>query len=217
MLGASEHAKFGPIAGFLTEMAESCPHHLFQSDARASQGKAKFDLDAVEIKAKRNHACRLAGLVLQTVTHNKRRHDELQRIAVRAGLPVVLQTGRVPEEAGVFISGGVARGGATSPSKSKVAEEAREASPEITRRLTPGQRLEAHLMHSELVTALHRAGHCPARAIRSRLIDVETQEELQRRIGLLESIARGERAVEEERIVSHAKAKAKKRLARRLK
>lgn len=64
---------------FLIEMAENCPHHLFQSDARASQGKAAFDLDSVEIRAKRNHACRVANLVLQAVTHNKRRHDELQR------------------------------------------------------------------------------------------------------------------------------------------
>jgi ATP-dependent exoDNAse (exonuclease V) beta subunit len=78
-LSTREHRPLQPIGDFLTDMAESCPHHLFQSDARASQGKATFDLDAVEIKTKRNHACRLADLVLQTVTHNKRRHDELQR------------------------------------------------------------------------------------------------------------------------------------------
>ena len=33
----------------------------------------------MEIRSKRNHACRVANLVLQAVTHNKRRHDELQR------------------------------------------------------------------------------------------------------------------------------------------
>lgn len=44
------------------------------------------------------------------------------------------------------------------------------------------------------------------------LVDIETYETLQRRLRLLEGIARGERAVEQGRIVSHAEAK--KRLAR---
>lgn len=60
-------------------MADSCPHHLFQTDARASQGKTAYNLDAVEIKSHRNHTFRVAELVLQTVTNNKRRHDEIQR------------------------------------------------------------------------------------------------------------------------------------------
>ena len=47
------------------------------------------------------------------------------------------------------------------------------------------------------------------------LVDVETYEALQQRMGLLEGIARGERAVEEGRTVSHAEAK--KRMARWLK
>jgi prevent-host-death family protein len=41
------------------------------------------------------------------------------------------------------------------------------------------------------------------------LVDVQTYEALQRRISLLEGIARGEKAVEEGRIVSHAQAKAR--------
>jgi len=84
----------------------------------------------------------------------------LIRIAVRAGLPVVLQTGQVPVEAGAFVTGGSSPG-----PKSRVAEEAREALVESARRLTPEQRLEAHLKHSELMTALQRAGQ---RASRSR-------------------------------------------------
>ena len=39
------------------------------------------------------------------------------------------------------------------------------------------------------------------------LVDVESYEGLKRRVTLLESIARGERAVEQGRVVSHAKAK----------
>ena len=44
------------------------------------------------------------------------------------------------------------------------------------------------------------------------LVDVETFERLQQRLSILEGIARGERAVEDGRTLSHAKAK--KRLAR---
>ncbi len=47
------------------------------------------------------------------------------------------------------------------------------------------------------------------------LVDVETYEALQRRISLLEGIARGEKAVEDGRTLSHAQAK--KRMARWLK
>jgi len=44
------------------------------------------------------------------------------------------------------------------------------------------------------------------------LVDVETYEELWRRLQLLEGIARGERAIEQGRVLPHAEAK--KRLAR---
>jgi len=44
------------------------------------------------------------------------------------------------------------------------------------------------------------------------LVDIETYEAMQRRIHLLEGIARGEKAVEEGRTLSHASAK--KRMAR---
>lgn len=39
------------------------------------------------------------------------------------------------------------------------------------------------------------------------LVDVDTFDELERRMRLLEGIARGERAIEERRVVSHAEAK----------
>ena len=44
------------------------------------------------------------------------------------------------------------------------------------------------------------------------LVDVETYERLQQRLAILEDIARGERAIEEGRVLSHAEAK--KRMAR---
>lgn len=90
------------------------------------------------------------------------------KVAVRAGLSVVLQTGKDPAEAGVYVSGITT----SKPAhiKSRLAEEARHAVRESVRSLTPEKRLEAHLKHSELVTALHRAGMgyggTPARSTR---------------------------------------------------
>src|SRR5688572_2460872 len=80
----------------------------------------------------------------------------LLRIAVRAGLHLVLQIGAVPQEAGAFLSSTMpaARAGI----RSKLADDARDALLATVRDMTPEQRLNAHLKHSELVTALHRAG-----------------------------------------------------------
>jgi len=47
------------------------------------------------------------------------------------------------------------------------------------------------------------------------LIDVETYDTLQRRVRLLEGIARGEKAIEEGRVLSHTQAR--RRMARWLK
>ena len=47
------------------------------------------------------------------------------------------------------------------------------------------------------------------------LLDVETYETQTRRMNLLEGIARGEKAIEDDRVVSHAQAK--RRMARWLK
>lgn len=85
----------------------------------------------------------------------------LIRITVRAGLPVVLQTGKAAAEAGAYVSGVEIMESARS--KSRLAEQAREALTASARQLTPEQRLEAHLKHSELITALHRAGQAAFR------------------------------------------------------
>lgn len=80
----------------------------------------------------------------------------LLRIAVRAGLHLVLQIGAVPEEAGAFVSGSVPA--ARTGTRSKLADDARDALLATAREMTPEQRLHAHLKHSELVSSLHRAG-----------------------------------------------------------
>jgi predicted XRE-type DNA-binding protein len=80
----------------------------------------------------------------------------LLRIAVRAGLHLVLQIGAAPEEAGAFLSSSMPA--ARTGTRSKLADDARDALIATAREMTPEQRLNAHLKHSELVTALHRAG-----------------------------------------------------------
>ena len=80
----------------------------------------------------------------------------LLRIAVRAGLHLVLQIGAVPEEAGAFVSGSVPA--ARTGTRSKLADDARDALLATAREMTPEQRLHTHLKHSELVSSLHRAG-----------------------------------------------------------
>jgi predicted XRE-type DNA-binding protein len=78
----------------------------------------------------------------------------LIRIAVRAGLALVLQTGREPAEAGVYVTG------TPLPQRlhrSKLADDARDALVLNIQRLTPQQRLEAQLHHSELLTALQNS------------------------------------------------------------
>jgi predicted XRE-type DNA-binding protein len=78
------------------------------------------------------------------------------KIAVRAGLAVVLQTGKDPTEAGVYFSGVTTSRPARI--KSSLAEAARHEMNASIRSLTPEKRLEAQLKHSELVTELRRAG-----------------------------------------------------------
>lgn len=93
----------------------------------------------------------------------------LIRVAVRAGLPVVLQVGREPNEAGVYAvrdaliaapSGGRTR-------TSALGERARAETLQEALALSPTQRLEAQLRHSELLAQL-RAAPQDARASSGR-------------------------------------------------
>src|SRR5450432_1456808 len=79
----------------------------------------------------------------------------LIRIAVRAQLPLVLQTGKDPSEAGVFLSGKATRERAHG---SRLADRARDTLAARAQHLTLEQRLDAQLKHSELLAALHQAG-----------------------------------------------------------
>jgi predicted XRE-type DNA-binding protein len=80
----------------------------------------------------------------------------LIRVAVRAGLPITLQTGLVPEEAGAFSSR--ARSRSSGAFQSKLGDAARRSLVESESGLTPTQRLEAFLEHNQLLCALREAG-----------------------------------------------------------
>ena len=89
----------------------------------------------------------------------------LIRVAVRAGLPITLQTGLVPQEAGAFSSRTRSRSSAAL--QSKLGDAARRSLIESEGALTPTQRLEAFLEHSQLLCALREAGSA-AEAQRAR-------------------------------------------------
>jgi predicted XRE-type DNA-binding protein len=88
----------------------------------------------------------------------------LLRIAVRAQLPVVLQTGRDPVEAGAHVTGvELPQPPQQRAHRSRLSEQARATLARTARQLSPEQRLETQLQHSELMIALQRAGARPAR------------------------------------------------------
>lgn len=64
---------------FLDNVSVECPHQYFREGVRASEVKAKFDMERVMIREKQNFANRLAGLALQAVQNNKERHEVLER------------------------------------------------------------------------------------------------------------------------------------------
>jgi predicted XRE-type DNA-binding protein len=89
----------------------------------------------------------------------------LIRTAARAGLAMTLHTGRVPQEAGAFVSG--SHSPSPRASRSKLGEAARESANDSASRLTPTERLQAFLEHNQLLGALHQAGRA-AEARRER-------------------------------------------------
>ena|ERR1043165_3655960 len=80
----------------------------------------------------------------------------LIRAAARAGLPMTLQTGRNPQEAGAFVSG--IHSTSSRAFRSKIGEEAQDSLNQSASRLTPTERLQAFVEHNQLMGALHQAG-----------------------------------------------------------
>src|SRR4051812_9687961 len=73
----------------------------------------------------------------------------LIRAAARAGLPLTLQTGRVPQEAGAFVSSMHSR--SQRATRSKLGEAAQNSLMQSANRLTPTERLKAFVEHNQLM------------------------------------------------------------------
>jgi predicted XRE-type DNA-binding protein len=80
----------------------------------------------------------------------------LLRIAIRAGIRLTLQTGPTPLEAGAFVSG--VRHASLRARQSSNADLVHARIKDSIRQLSPSQRLEAFLEHSQLLSELHSAG-----------------------------------------------------------
>jgi predicted XRE-type DNA-binding protein len=80
----------------------------------------------------------------------------LLRISVRAGLRITLQTGRMPQEAGAFVSAGRLASARAFPSR--VAARTHASLKESLRALSPTQRLEVFLEHNQLASELRETG-----------------------------------------------------------
>ena len=85
----------------------------------------------------------------------------LLRVAVRAGLPVTLMTGRIPQEAGAFLSN-IDPPVRTAP-RSKLAHAARDSVLRSQRQLTPSQRLDAFVEHNQLLAELQQSALAAAK------------------------------------------------------
>ena len=91
----------------------------------------------------------------------------LLRVAVRAGLPVTLMTGRAPQEAGAFLSYADLPP-APVALRSKLADGARATTHRAQRQLTPSQRLEAFLEHNQLMSELQQSSLAATKSTRSK-------------------------------------------------
>lgn len=98
LLQTKEFAKFKPLKTWLQTVKKNCPHDLFQAGERSSRAKAAIALNQVQVNHIKNHATRLAQLVLQAVGHNRLRHKALQQfmlandsVTVAMEIPVYLK------------------------------------------------------------------------------------------------------------------------------
>lgn len=136
--------------------ADEATIHALRSDVALQLARYAQSLGVTQVAAARQ-----LGLPQPTLSKiaNGRVSDLslelLIRVAVRAGLPIALQTGRVPQEAGAFAS--AIHSPSLRSTRSQLGDEAREALTHADASLTPSQRLEAFLEHNQLMGSLQQA------------------------------------------------------------
>ena len=79
MLEEFKNRALTPLKNYLDNVSSETPHQYFQDGERMSEIISKFDKADMIVRSKSNFANRLTAFVLQSVTDNKQRHEELQR------------------------------------------------------------------------------------------------------------------------------------------
>ncbi|MEI8327632.1 MAG: hypothetical protein WCG02_00655 [Candidatus Taylorbacteria bacterium] len=82
MLQEFKNRNLKPLKEYLDNVSSETPHQYFADGERMSEVKSKFDKTDMIVKGKFNYANKLAAFVLQAVTDNKQRHEELQRFMI---------------------------------------------------------------------------------------------------------------------------------------
>ncbi len=82
MLQEFKNRNLKPLKEYLDNISSETPHQYFADGERMSEVKSKFDKADMIVRSKFNYANRLAAFVLQAVTDNKQRHEELQRFMI---------------------------------------------------------------------------------------------------------------------------------------
>ncbi|MBI2053205.1 MAG: hypothetical protein HYT41_00455, partial [Candidatus Sungbacteria bacterium] len=98
-----KHARFGPLAEFLSLVPSETPHQYFTAEGgyaghRASEAPIRFSKEGMIVRSKNNFANKLAAFALQGVARNKDRHEAVQKfmlandtVTVATEVPVYLK------------------------------------------------------------------------------------------------------------------------------
>jgi len=93
-----KHARFGPLADFLSLVPSETPHQYFQEGLRMSESPLRFSKEQMIVRSKHNFANRLAAFALAAAKRNKDRHEIVQKfmlandtVTVATEVPVYLK------------------------------------------------------------------------------------------------------------------------------
>jgi predicted XRE-type DNA-binding protein len=145
-------ADVATVQALRTDVAAQLARHLARSGA--SQSAAARQLGVPQPTLSKIVNGHVADLSIEL----------LLRVAVRAGLPVTLMTGRTSQEAGAFLCN-IDPPAQTAP-RSKLANAARDSVLRSQRLLTPSQRLEAFVEHNQLLAELQQSALAAAKRAR---------------------------------------------------
>lgn len=79
LLQEYKHYKYETLREFLDDIIAECPDHIFKNSPIMSQLKVDFDISKVKFLRKENFACKMADLVIQSISDNYKRHNALQK------------------------------------------------------------------------------------------------------------------------------------------